>query len=87
MDNLQPDNQVILTCDALSGGARLPIAWLRQAGGRIFQTALGHDDEDWAGHQPQVQGPHPPRRALGAGPVVDQRHLGDRGAPHSRRAH
>ena len=48
MTNLRPDNRVILTCEALSGTSRLPIAWYRNEGaGRVFYTALGHGENDW----------------------------------------
>ena len=47
--NYRSDNQVVLTCEAVGGGERLPIAWHRTEGqGRIFYTALGHSDEDWS---------------------------------------
>jgi type 1 glutamine amidotransferase len=53
MSHVRPDNQVILTCDALTGGTRLPIAWYRSEGkGRVFYTALGHLTTDWAPDAP-----------------------------------
>jgi uncharacterized protein len=56
MDNLRADNQVVLRCDADSGGGRLPIAWYRQEGaGRVFYTALGHANEDWQPTAPKFR--------------------------------
>jgi type 1 glutamine amidotransferase len=57
MDNLRADNQVVLSCDAESGPARLPIAWYRQEGGagRVFYTALGHANEDWQPTAPKFR--------------------------------
>lgn len=57
MDNLRPDNQVILRCDADSGPGRLPIAWYRQeaGAGRVFYTALGHANEDWQPTAPKFR--------------------------------
>jgi type 1 glutamine amidotransferase len=53
MDHLRPENEVILTCDRLGGGAPLPIAWHRLEGkGRVFYTALGHDASEWAADGP-----------------------------------
>jgi type 1 glutamine amidotransferase len=53
MDHLRPDNEVDLTCDALTGGALLPIAWHRAEGsGRVFYTALGHGPEQYAASNP-----------------------------------
>ena len=56
MDNLRSDNQVVLRCDAVAGGARLVIAWFREAtadSGRVFYTALGHANEDWQDTSPK----------------------------------
>ncbi len=48
-EQLRPDNIVMLRCDELNGGAKLPIAWHRQEGaGRVFYSALGHAAEDFA---------------------------------------
>jgi type 1 glutamine amidotransferase len=48
-EQLRPDNNVILRCDAFQGTDRLPIAWHRQEGtGRVFYSALGHSPEDFA---------------------------------------
>lgn len=48
MSQLRPENEVILTCDAVDG-KKLPIAWHRSEGaGRVFYTALGHEVSDWA---------------------------------------
>lgn len=52
MSNVRPDNQLILTCDGVDG-KKLPIAWHRQEGsGRVFYTALGHLDTDFAPDAP-----------------------------------
>jgi type 1 glutamine amidotransferase len=52
MSNVRPDNQVILTCEALDKKP-LPIAWYRREGqGLVFYTALGHETSDWATDQP-----------------------------------
>jgi type 1 glutamine amidotransferase len=43
------DNEVDLTCESATGGARLPIAWHRTEGaGRVFYTGLGHGTEEWS---------------------------------------
>ncbi len=48
-EQLRPDNLVMLRCDELTGGGKLPIAWHRQEGaGRVFYSALGHAAEDFA---------------------------------------
>ncbi len=53
MDHLNAANQVDLHCDALSGGAPLPIAWHRVEGmGRVFYTALGHNADEYAATSP-----------------------------------
>ena len=47
--NLRADNQIDLSCDAVTGNGRLPIAWHRDEGaGRVFYTALGHDAVEFA---------------------------------------
>ena len=46
--NYNAQNQVVLTCGALGGGAPLPISWYRIEGtGRVFYTAMGHGNELW----------------------------------------
>jgi type 1 glutamine amidotransferase len=53
MDHLRPDNEIDLRCDALTGGGTLPIAWHRAEGkGRVFYTALGHGNEQYAATNP-----------------------------------
>jgi type 1 glutamine amidotransferase len=48
-ERFRDDNQIDMRCDAVGGGATLPIAWHRQEGeGRVFYTALGHGPEMWA---------------------------------------
>jgi uncharacterized protein len=48
-EQLNPANVVMLRCDELTGGGKLPIAWHRQEGaGRVFYSALGHAAEDYA---------------------------------------
>jgi type 1 glutamine amidotransferase len=47
-NNYNTQNQVVLTCPPLGGGAPLPIAWYRNEGtGRVFYTAMGHGNEHW----------------------------------------
>lgn len=42
-------NQVVLRCSDVGGNERLPIAWTRSEGtGRVFYSALGHSNEDFA---------------------------------------
>jgi type 1 glutamine amidotransferase len=57
MSNLNPDNQVVLRCEAFGNTAnRLPIAWIRQEGqGRLFYTALGHESSDWGAQSPYLR--------------------------------
>jgi uncharacterized protein len=57
MSNLNPDNQVVLECEAFGNTAnRLPIAWYRQEGqGRLFYTALGHESSDWTAQSPYLR--------------------------------
>ena len=57
MSNLNPDNQVVLRCEAFGNTAnRLPIAWIRQEGqGRLFYTALGHENSDWTAQSPYLR--------------------------------
>jgi type 1 glutamine amidotransferase len=46
------DNQVVLRC----GSDKRPISWVRTEGsGRVFYTALGHDDASW-NNPPLVDG-------------------------------
>jgi type 1 glutamine amidotransferase len=48
-ERFRDDNVIDMRCDAVGGGATLPIAWHRQEGeGRVFYTALGHGPEMWA---------------------------------------
>ena len=47
--NYRADNQVVLRCAALTGNEKLPIAWVRNEGkGRVFNSALGHNADDFA---------------------------------------
>jgi type 1 glutamine amidotransferase len=47
--NYRADNQVVLRCAALTGNEKLPIAWFRNEGkGRVFNSALGHNADDFA---------------------------------------
>jgi type 1 glutamine amidotransferase len=57
MSNLNPDNQVVLRCEAFGNTANgLPIAWIRQEGqGRLFYTALGHENSDWTAQSPYLR--------------------------------
>lgn len=53
MDHLRPDNQIDLTCDVFQGSGTLPIAWHRQEGqGRVFYSALGHENVEWSATSP-----------------------------------